>query len=164
MYNRNDKFESKGFELKLTYAYNIFSTTFGYTQIDTNATNSDTGGVLDINEDQNIRRVGGYDSKKFVWNTGVELTKDLTVDYTLNAVAGTNILDSNNNEIRRAGYTTHDINMKYNITSDWTLFLAVNNLTNKQYAKSTTISTKNQADTYRYEMGRDYRFSVKYDF
>lgn len=164
MYNRNDKFESKGFELKLTYAYNIFSTTFGYTQIDTNATNSDTGGVLDINEDQNIRRVGGYDSKKFVWNTGVELTKDLTVDYTLNAVAGTNILDSNNNEIRRAGYTTHDINMKYNITSDWTLFLAVNNLTNKQYAKSTTISTKNQADTYRYEMGRDYRFALKYEF
>ncbi len=48
MYNRNDKFESKGFELKLTYAYNIFSTTFGYTQIDTNEINSDTGGVLDI--------------------------------------------------------------------------------------------------------------------
>ncbi len=67
----------------------------------------------------------------------------MTVDYTLNAVAGTDILDSNNNEIRRAGYTTHDINMKYNIRIyDWTLFLAVNNLTNKQYAKSTTISTK----------------------
>ena len=32
--------------------------------------------------------------------------------------------------------------MKYKLNSDWTLFVAVNNLTNKQYAKSTTISTK----------------------
>lgn len=164
MYNRDDKFESEGFELKLSYAYDIFSTSLGYTKIDTNNKSSDVGNVVGINEDQNIRRVGGYDSEKFVWNLGFEVTKDLAINYTLNAVAGTNILDSNNNEIRRAGYTTHDINMKYNITSDWTLFLAVNNLTNKQYAKSTTISTKNQADTYRYEMGRDYRFAVKYDF
>ena len=50
--------------------------------------------------------------------------------------------------------------MKYKLNSDWTLFVAVNNLTNKQYAKSTTISTKiNQI--YRYEMGRDYRFALK---
>ncbi|MFX4176988.1 TonB-dependent receptor domain-containing protein [Aliarcobacter butzleri] len=164
IYNRSDDFESKGFELKVSYSYDIFSTTLGYTQIDTNNINSDTGGVVDINEDQNIRRVGGYDSKKFIWNNGIEITKDLAVDYTLNAVSGTDVLDSNNNEIRRAGYTTHDINMKYKLNSDWTLFLAVNNLTDKQYAKATTISTKNQADVYRYEMGRDYRFALKYEF
>ncbi|WP_181403902.1 TonB-dependent receptor [Aliarcobacter cryaerophilus] len=54
--------------------------------------------------------------------------------------------------------------MKYKINLDWTLFVAVNNLTNKQYAKATTISTKNQASIYRYEMGRDYRFALKYEF
>lgn len=79
-------------------------------------------------------------------------------------IFATNVLDSSNNEIKRAGYTTHDVSMKYKLNSDWTLFVAVNNLTNKQYAKSTTISTKNQSNIYRYEMGRDYRFALKYEF
>ena len=162
IYNKNDEFKSKGFELKLIYNYDIFSTSFAYTQIDTNAKNMDTNGTI-YNEDQNIRRVGGYDSKKFVFNGGVEIINNLNINYILNAVAKTDVLDSNNNEIRRAGYTTHDINLEYKL-KDWTLFFAINNLTNKQYAKATTISTKNQADVYRYEMGRDYRFALKYEF
>ncbi|OCL88026.1 TonB-dependent receptor domain-containing protein [Arcobacter porcinus] len=162
IYNKNDEFKSKGFELKLIYNYDIFSTSFAYTQIDTNAKNMDTNGTI-YNEDQNIRRVGGYDSKKFVFNGGVEIIDNLNINYILNAVAKTDVLDSNNNEIRRAGYTTHDINLEYKL-KDWTLFFAVNNLTNKQYAKATTISTKKQADVYRYEMGRDYRFALKYEF
>ena len=162
IYNRDDEFKSKGFELKLIYNYDIFSTSFAYTQIDTNAKNMDTNGTI-YNEDQNIRRVGGYDSKKFVFNGGVEIIDNLNINYILNAVAKTDVLDSNNNEIRRAGYTTHNINLEYKL-KDWTLFFAVNNLTNKQYAKATTISTKNQADVYRYEMGRDYRFALKYEF
>ncbi|MDX4066557.1 TonB-dependent receptor [Aliarcobacter skirrowii] len=162
IYNKNDEFKSKGFELKLIYNYDIFSTSFAYTQIDTNAKNMDTNGTI-YNEDQNIRRVGGYDSKKFVFNGGVEIIDNLNINYILNAVAKTDVLDSNNNEIRRAGYTTHNINLEYKL-KDWTLFFAVNNLTNKQYAKATTISTKNQADVYRYEMGRDYRFALKYEF
>ncbi|MCT7445766.1 TonB-dependent receptor domain-containing protein [Aliarcobacter skirrowii] len=162
IYNRDDEFKSKGFELKLIYNYDIFSTSFAYTQIDTNAKNMDTNGTI-YNEDQNIRRVGGYDSKKFVFNGGVEIIDNLNINYILNAVAKTDVLDSNNNEIRRAGYTTHDINLEYKL-KDWTLFFAVNNLTNKQYAKATTISTKDQADVYRYEMGRDYRFALKYEF
>lgn len=162
IYNRDDEFKSKGFELKLIYNYDIFSTSFAYTQIDTNAKNMDTNGTI-YNEDQNIRRVGGYDSKKFVFNGGVEIIENLNINYILNAVAKTDVLDSKNNEIRRAGYTTHDINLEYKL-KDWTLFFAINNLTNKQYAKATTISTKDQADVYRYEMGRDYRFALKYEF
>ncbi|MDX4039692.1 TonB-dependent receptor domain-containing protein [Aliarcobacter skirrowii] len=162
IYNRDDEFKSKGFELKLIYNYDIFSTSFAYTQIDTNAKNMDTNETI-YNEDQNIRRVGGYDSKKFVFNGEVEIIENLNINYILNAVAKTDVLDSNNNEIRRAGYTTHDINLEYKL-KDWTLFFAINNLTNKQYAKATTISTKNQADVYRYEMGRDYRFALKYEF
>lgn len=163
IYNRDDEFKSKGFELKLIYNYDIFSTSFAYTQIDTNNSASDVNNNSDINEDQNIRRVGGYDSKKFVFNGGVEIIDNLNINYILNAVAKTDVLDSKNNEIRRAGYTTHDINLEYKL-KDWTLFFAINNLTNKQYAKATTISTKNQADVYRYEMGRDYRFALKYEF
>ncbi|WP_066347864.1 TonB-dependent receptor domain-containing protein [Aliarcobacter cryaerophilus] len=164
IYNKDDEFKSKGFEIKTSYNYDIFSTSLAYTQIDTNNNPSDVNNSSDINEDQYIRRVGGYDSKKFVWNSQLELTNKLAVDYTLNAVNGTNVLDSSNNEIKRAGYTTHDVSMKYKLNSDWTLFVAVNNLTNKQYAKATTISTKNQASIYRYEIGRDYRFALKYEF
>ena len=164
IYNKDDEFKSKGFEIKTSYNYDIFSTSLAYTQIDTNNNPSDVNNSSDINEDQYIRRVGGYDSKKFVWNSQLELTNKLAVDYTLNAVKGANVLDSSNNEIKRAGYTTHDVSMKYKLNSDWTLFVAVNNLTNKQYAKSTTISTKNQSNIYRYEMGRDYRFALKYEF
>jgi hemoglobin/transferrin/lactoferrin receptor protein len=164
IYNKDDEFKSKGFEIKTSYNYDIFSTSLAYTQIDTNNNPSDVNNSSDINEDQYIRRVGGYDSKKFVWNSQLELTNKLAVDYTLNAVKGTDVLDSNSNEIKRGGYTTHDVSMKYKINSDWTLFAAVNNLTNKQYANATTISTKNQANIYRYEIGRDYRFAVKYEF
>ena len=166
IYNRSEDFKSKGFELKLSYLYDIFLSSFSYTQIKTNATNSDTNGVANINEDQNIRRVGGYDSKKFIWNTEVEFSNTLTVDYSLNAVAGTKVLDSNNQVINRSGYTTHDISSKCKPSrnSSWTFYAAIHNLTNKQYANATTISTKNQADVYRYEMGRDFRFSLKYEF
>ena len=166
IYNRSEDFKSKGFELKLSYLYDIFLSSFSYTQIKTNATNSDTNGVANINEDQNIRRVGGYDSKKFIWNTEVEFSNTLTVDYSLNAVAGTKVLDSNNQAIKRSGYTTHDISSTYKPSrnSPWTFYAAIHNLTNKQYANATTISTKNQADVYRYEMGRDFRFSLKYEF
>ena len=166
IYNRHNDFESKGFELKALYNYDIFSTSFAYTQIDTNNTSSDSNKVVGINEDQNIRRVGEYDSKKFVWNTQVELTNTLFVDYSLNAIAGTNVLDSGNKQNRRAGYTTHDVNMKWQtkVNSPWTFYAAVNNLTNKLYGSASSIAAKNQADNYRYEMGRDFRLSARYEF
>lgn len=164
IYNRNDDFRSKGFEIKLYYAHDIFSTSFGYTQTKTNAKNNDSNNVLGINEDQNIRRVGGYDSKKFVWNSELEIANNLFLNYTLNANASSQILDSNNLKSKRAGYTSHDINAKYDFNKNLTLFVGANNITNKLYANAMTISTKNQSDSYRYEMGRDYRFSVKYVF
>ncbi|MBL3520489.1 TonB-dependent receptor [Arcobacter lanthieri] len=156
IFNSSSEFESKGYELKLSYAYNIFQTSLGFTKIKTTTIKDDSGLVAGVDESITLRRVGAYDSEKFVWNIGVEPINNLFINYTLNAVAGINI------PIIRSGYTTHDINAKYKINSDWILFLAVNNITNKDYGKHTTLS--NAANQFRHEMGRDYRFALKYEF
>lgn len=155
MYNSSSEFESKGYELKLSYSYDIFSTSLGYTNIKTNTIRDDSGLVPGVDESITLRRVGAYDSEKFVWNVGIEPINNLVLDYTLNAVSGIN------DPIVRGGYTTHDISAKYQINSDWALFLAVNNLTDKDYGKHTTLD---KDGLYRHEMGRDYRFALKYEF
>lgn len=160
IFNETEKFKSKGFELQLTYAYNVFSTSLSYTQIDTNLSSKVPAASTRINENKLIRRAGGFDSKKFVWNIGFEPTDKIIINYNLNAIAG-------NSLIKRAGYTTHDINMQWKVSKAYplTLFLAVNNLTNKDYAKHTTIPETNyDSGIYRHEMGRDFRFALKYEF
>lgn len=155
IFNASNEFESKGYELKLSYAYDIFQIALGFTKVKTNTINDDSGIVPGVDESITLRRIGAYDSDKFVWNVGIEPMKNLVFDYTLNAVGGID------NPVVRGGYTTHDVNMKYNINSDWTIFLAVNNLTNKDYGKHTTLDRNGE---YRHEMGRDYRFALKYEF
>ncbi|QKF74037.1 TonB-dependent siderophore receptor [Aliarcobacter faecis] len=155
IFNASNEFESKGYELKLSYAYDIFQTALGFTKVKTNTINDDSGIVPGVDESITLRRIGAYDSDKFVWNVGIEPMKNLVFDYTLNAVGGID------NPVVRGGYTTHDVNMKYDINSDWTIFLAVNNLTNKDYGKHTTLDRNGE---YRHEMGRDYRFALKYEF
>lgn len=155
IFNASNEFESKGYELKLSYAYDIFQTALGFTKVKTNTINDDSGIVPGVDESITLRRIGAYDSDKFVWNVGIEPMKNLVFDYTLNAVGGID------NPVVRGGYTTHDVNMKYNINSDWTIFLAVNNLTNKDYGKHTTLDRNGE---YRHEIGRDYRFALKYEF
>lgn len=155
IFNASNEFESKGYELKLSYAYDIFQTALGFTKVKTNTINDDSGIVPGVDESITLRRIGAYDSDKFVWNVGIEPMKNLVFDYTLNAVGGID------NPVVRGGYTTHDVNMKYDINSDWTIFLAVNNLTNKDYGKHTTLDRNGE---YRHEIGRDYRFALKYEF
>jgi hemoglobin/transferrin/lactoferrin receptor protein len=82
------------------------------------------------------------------------------LDYTLTTVAGID-----NDQIVRGGYTTHDISAKYkpSETSPWTVFLAVNNLTDKYYAPHTTLVGSDD-DDYRREIGRSLELSLKYEF
>ncbi|MBE0497032.1 MAG: TonB-dependent receptor [Campylobacterales bacterium] len=158
VYNSAKVFESKGFEVKVFYAHEAYHASVSYAQIDTNAGNDDTGGNPDVNEQSSIRRVGAYDSKKLTFSGGMELSKTLLVDYTLNVVSG---LDEA--EIKRGGYTTHDISAKWkpSLASAWTFFAAITNLTNKAYGKHTTIANN---DLYRLEPGREVKLSFKYAF
>lgn len=161
IYNSSNEFESKGFEIKTIYNYDIFTTSLSYTKIDASDITDNSTGYVGVNEQSSIRRIGAYDSKKFVWNTGIELTNSLFVDYSLNAIKGID-----NEFLKRAGYVTHDVSMKYkpSISSSWTYFAAVNNLTDKYYGSHSTIAATNNADSYRREMGRDFRISAKYEF
>lgn len=152
--NSPEKFESKGFELQFAYSYDIFSSSLGYTQIDTNLSKQIGTSSTGVNESTILRRVGGYDSKKFVWNLELEPIDKVFVNYTLNSIA-------KNSSISRPGYTTHDINLKWQVAKPFTVFASVHNLTNKDYGKHTTIA---KDGVYRYEMGRDFRVSLKYEF
>ena len=142
------------------YGYDIYLTSLSYTQSNANTINDDTNGVTGVDESISIRRVGAYDTKKLAGNLGVELTKTLFVDYTINAISG---IDE---PIQRSGYVTHDISTKWKPShnSPWTYFLAVNNLTDKYYANHSSIASKSNAELYRYEAGRDFRFAISYEF
>jgi len=158
IYNSDYKYTLKGFEIKGSYFKDNYFATLAYTQIDTNVYDEkDTG---EAGEPLAIRRVGGWDSKKIVLNMGTELFDRFSIDYTLTAVAGID----NDDQITRAGYVTHDISTKYqtNKKSPWTYYLAVTNLTDKYYANHTTLEDTN--GEYRRDMGRNYKFNIKYEF
>jgi len=154
IYNSDETHTSKGFEIKASYYLDKYFGTLAYSYIDTNTEFEENGEPL------TIRRVAGFDSKKVVLNTGMEIIDGFAIDYTLTAVDGID-----NDQTTRGGYVTHDISTKYQTSqsSPWTFFVAVSNLTNKYYAPHTTLVGVD-ADDYRREMGRDYKFTVKYIF
>jgi len=157
MVNSDETHTSKGFELKGSYFINDFFAALSYTQIDTNTTIESAGEPL------TIRRVAGFDSKKIVLNTGLEIFNGFTLDYTLTAVASID-----NEQLKRDGYIVHDISTKYKTSSrsPFTFYAAIHNLTDKYYAPHTTLAAGNfqTSDDYRREIGRDIRVSAKYEF
>ena len=156
IYNSDYDYTLKGFEIKGTYFIDDYFGSLSYTQIDTNVFNEADAGQS--GEPLAIRRVGGWDSKKVVLNLGAELLDGFTMDYTLTGVAGID----NSDQVTRGGYTTHDISAKYQRGS-WTYYAAVTNLTNKYYAPHTTLSGSDE-DDYRRDIGREFKFSIKYEF
>jgi len=155
IYNSDYEYTLKGFEIKGSYFIDDYFGSLSYTQIDTNVFNEADAGLS--GEPLAIRRVGGWDSKKVVLNLGTELLNGFTVDYTLTAVAGID----NSDQVTRAGYTTHDISAKYQRGS-WTYYAAVTNLANKYYADHNTL--EDTSGDYRRDIGREFKFSVKYEF
>lgn len=154
IYNSDETNTSKGFEIKASYYLDNYFASLSYTQIDTNTKIEENGEPLVI------RRVSGFDNKKIVFNTGMEFVGGFAVDYTITAVAGID-----NDQTTRGGYTTHDISTQYQTSknSPWTFYVAVNNLTDKYYAPHTTLTGSDDND-YRREIGRDFKFSIKYTF
>lgn len=157
MVNSDETHTSKGFELKGSYFINDFFASLSYTQIDTNTTIESAGEPL------TIRRVAGFDSKKVVLNTGMEIFNGLTLDYTLTAVASID-----NEQLKRGSYVVHDISTKYKTSSKspFTFYAAIHNLADNYYAPHTTLvaGSFQTSDNYRREIGRDIRVSAKYEF
>jgi hemoglobin/transferrin/lactoferrin receptor protein len=158
IYNIDYTYVSKGFELKASYYLDNYFGTLSYTQIDTNTFNEQTAGTS--SEPIAVRRIAGWDNKKLVFNTGIDVTSGLSIDYTLTAVAGIDNAD----QVTRSGYVTHDISTKYQASKNepWTFYLAVNNFTDTYYAPNTTLA--DSSGNFRRDMGRDFRLNVKYEF
>ena len=157
IYNFDYDFKTKGFEVKGAYFIDNYFTSLAYTQVDSNVFDEKKAGIA--KEPLAIRRVGTWDNQKLVFNAGAEFFNSLSIDYTLTAVAGIDEAD----QITRGGYTTHDISTMYRSNEDsaWTFYLAVSNLTDKYYAPHTTLTAND--GTYRRDMGRDFKFSIKYE-
>jgi hemoglobin/transferrin/lactoferrin receptor protein len=160
MYNNPNEFKTKGFEIKLLWSYEKYTANLSYTHIDSEDIKDSSSSFTGINEAITIRRVGGYDSRKLVWSNSYEVNGDLSLGYSFNAVKGIN------KQVSRGGYVTHDINIKYTPSSykSLTLFAGIDNLTDKAYGKHTTIAAMNDPSVYRYEPGRNFKFSMKYTF
>jgi hemoglobin/transferrin/lactoferrin receptor protein len=158
LYNSDYTYRLKGFEIKGTYYIDNYSATLSYTQIDTNVFDEKAAGIA--GEPLAVRSIGGWDSKKVVLNLGSEILAGLKIDYTLTGVAD---LD-NSDQITRDGYITHDISTQYQPSkkSPWTFYVAVTNITDEYYANHNTLAD-NDGD-YRRDIGRDFKFSVKYVF
>lgn len=157
IYNIDYTYISKGFELKASYYKDNYYGTLSYTQLDTNTFNEYKAGIA--NEPYAVRRIAGWDNKKLVFNTGIEFLQGFSADYTLTAVASID----NPEQVTRDGYITHSISTQFRAgeTSPWTFYVAVNNLTDAYYTPHTTLETK--SGEYRADMGRDFRFSIKYE-
>lgn len=157
IYNFDYKYIAKGFDLKASYYKDNYFGTLGYTYLDTNTFNEKT--ALIAHEPLAVRRVAPWDNQKLVFNTGVEFLQGFSADYTLTAVADID----NPDQVTRDGYVTHSISTKLQASrkSPWIFYIAINNITDEYYAPNTTLEDNSGA--YRADMGRDIRFSIKYE-
>lgn len=160
IYNNSDDFKTKGFEIKLLWNYENYTTNLSYSYIDAQEINDNSTSTTGVDEAIAIRRIGAYDSKRLVWNNYYDINETLNLGYTLNAIKGID------NQIDRPGYVTHDISLKYTPKeyNSWTFYAGVDNITDKTYGKHSTIASKSDEDYYRYEPGRNFKFSLKYTF
>lgn len=160
IYNNSDDFDTKGFELGVTYNLERYTTALSYSHINADEIEDNGTSTTGVDESIAIRRIGAFDTRQFVFSNYYDIDDSLNFGYTLNAIKGID------DPIERSGYVTHDISMTYNPAnySAWTLYVGVDNLTNKTYGSHTTIAASNDPDYYRYETGRNYKFSIKYVF
>lgn len=161
IYNNPNEFETKGFEVKFLWNYENYTTNLSYSHIDAKDIKDNSSSFTGISEAITIRRIGAYDTRKLVWSNYYDINNTLDLGYTLSATKGIN-----NSNLERAGYVTHDINIKYTPSnySAWSFYAGIDNLTDKAYGKHTTIAATNDPSVYRYEPGRNFKFSVKYTF
>ncbi|RXK13274.1 TonB-dependent receptor [Halarcobacter mediterraneus] len=159
IYNSSNEFEIEGFEIKFLWNYENYTTNLSYSHINAETNNENATSTTGVNEAIAIRRVGAYDTRKVVWTNYYDINNNFNLAYTLSAVKGIN------NPVVRPGYITHDINIRYTPSnySDWTFYAGVDNLTDKAYGKHTSIEA-GTPPAYRYEPGRNFKFSVKYTF
>ncbi|MFN3899904.1 MAG: TonB-dependent receptor domain-containing protein [Alishewanella aestuarii] len=106
---------------------------------------------------QHSARAGALLGDKVHWRLGQQLNQDWHWSYQLTVQQGISI-DAND---RKTGYSTHDLNLNWQVLPDLELTLALHNLTDKRYISHSTLRQNGFATE---EPGRDLRFAVRYQF
>lgn len=146
----DDPIYANGWELRAGWSGGSYSTTFGYTHVDTKDKNGDPVAIT--------RRVGASTGDRFVWDNRFQAASSVVLGYTMTAVG-----PIEEGTIDRAGYVLHDLQAEWSPKSldGLTLSLAVNNLLDRKYTEQTSIESGGSAV---HEPGRDFRMQAAYRF
>lgn len=145
---------SRGFEVRATWGWRALETQLAYSSFETIDSDGNPVGI--------IRRKAAGSGDQLLWDTRWSPREDMTLGYTLTAVAGLNDVPTDQDE--RPGYVLHDIQAEWQPSTlrNLSLSLAVHNLFDRRYADQASIasSTTGVVD----EPGRDVRLAVSYRF
>jgi len=145
---------SRGFELRATWSWRALETQLGYSSFETEDGDGNPVGI--------IRRKAAGSGDQLVWDTRWSPRENITLGYTLTAVARLDEVPEDQEE--RAGYVLHDIQARWRPakTPDLTLSLAIHNLFDRRYADQASIASSTTGIVH--EPGRDVRLALNYRF
>jgi len=149
-----DTLRSRGFELRASWGWRDLETQIAYSSFETTDSEGNPVGI--------IRRKAAGGGDQLVWDTRWSPREDLTLGYTLTAVAGLDEVPEDQDE--RPGYTLHDIQAEWRPANilNLTLSLAVHNLFDRRYTDQASIASSSTGIVH--EPGRDLRLAVSYRF
>lgn len=153
LYNAKD-IESKGFEAKVGYEIENFTTSLSYTHTDVKQDGTNING--------SIRRSAASYGDKITANFNYDVSNNLGFGYSVIGQLK-NDNPSSNNVNNKSGYVVHNVNANFTPQEfkNLTLSLAINNLFDKDYTSQTSLVSNGEAVG---EAGRDVRVSLKYKF
>lgn len=153
LYNAKD-IESKGFEAKVGYEIENFTTSLSYTHTDVKQDGTNING--------SIRRSAASYGDKITANFDYDVSNNLGFGYSVIGQLK-NDNPSSNNVNNKSGYVVHNVNANFTPQEfkNLTLSLAINNLFDKDYTSQTSLVSNGEAVG---EAGRDVRVSLKYKF
>lgn len=156
IYNNPETIISKGYEVRAVWGLPNMETRLTFSSFDTENSDGDPVGV--------IRRKVGSSGDRLVWDTHFSIFTDLTLGYTLTAVARLNDVPDDTPE--RAGYALHDVQLRWDISKvpGLVMTLVVNNIFDKKYSEHNSIAASGKDGEILPEPGRNVRFGLSYRF
>jgi len=150
-----DTIYSKGWEFRAGWSAGAFTSSFGYTHVDTEDKDGNAYVVT--------RRVGGSTGDRFVWDNRLRATDRIVLGYTMTAV-GSLERETADDVIDRPGYVLHDLQAEWSPKAydGMKLSLVVNNLLDRKYSEQTSLASSSTGIVH--EPGRDIRMQVAYRF
>ncbi|MCG5539045.1 TonB-dependent receptor plug domain-containing protein [Halorhodospira sp. 9622] len=170
IYNLDDQITTEGYTLKAAWRGEALYSSVSFTHDKVRGLgDGDTLTPGEPSGRQQLVRAVGPQGDRLVWDSVYQFHHAFQVGYTLKAVADLERVIPGDGE--RDGYTTHDVQMRWQPggDEDVTLYFIVHNLFDEEYASHTAIPRYAAGETvedsdYAREPGRDMRLGAKVRF